>query len=122
MRGDSVVPVAGVQVRRRDVDEALYRAPVVTKIVQELLRAKQKFPRWPRDAIHASAIIAEEVGELQQATLKFAYETRDGKDNAAGLRVQMQDEAVQVAAMAIRFLLNIGRYPAGYMAEQDIDA
>ena len=71
-------------------------------IQKELARAKVKFPWWPVDPIHAAAIVNEEAGELTQAALQFTYEK--------GPYIAMLDEAVQVAAMAIRFIENIMEY------------
>jgi len=72
---------------------------VVDKILEELARAEEKHPTWPTDLIHAGAIVAEESGELTRATLNHVYENDSGQN--------MLDEAVQVGAMAIRFLKNL---------------
>ena len=75
----------------------------ITEAIQkELARAKAKFPWWPVDPIHAAAIVNEEAGELIQAALQFTYEK--------GPHVAMFNEAMQVAAMAIRFMENIMEY------------
>jgi hypothetical protein len=71
----------------------------IKTIVQELKRAERKFPTFPIDPIHAAAIVVEEAGELQQAALKLTYEK--------GLWNDMYEEAIQVGAMALRFILNI---------------
>lgn len=68
-------------------------------IEDELDRAEKKFPDFPVDPIHAAAIVAEEAGELVQAALQFTYE--------GGSYEEMQKEAVQVGAMALRFLVNM---------------
>ena len=65
----------------------------------ELEAAERKFKTFPIDPLHASAILAEEAGELQQAALKLTYEQ--------GTWHHMREEAIQVGAMALRFLLNI---------------
>lgn len=79
------------------IDPAALRA-----IEKELGKAKKKFPWWPADPIHAAAIVSEEAGELVRAANQFSYEK--------GLYVDMFDEAVQVGAMAVRFLENIQKY------------
>ena len=66
----------------------------------EMKRAERKFPGWPTDPIHAAAVLQEEAGELVQAALQFTYE--------GGSLESMRNEAVQVGAMALRFLLNVG--------------
>lgn len=70
----------------------------------ELSRAFQKFPTWPTDPLHAVAVLVEEVGELQKAVLEAVYEPH--KES----RKLIDHEAVQVAAMARRFLYSIDRY------------
>lgn len=72
------------------------------RIVAELDKAEGKFPWWPTDPIHASAILNEEAGELTQACLNFTY--AEGEMESAVL------EAAQVGAMAIRFLMGVGGY------------
>ena len=66
-------------------------------IENELESARKKFPDFPRDPIHAAAVVAEESGELVRASLRVTYEQ-------AGYN-EMKLEAIQTAAMAIRFLL-----------------
>lgn len=71
-------------------------------IVEELTKAKSKHPEWPNDPVHASAIVAEESGELTRASLHLIYEDGDMKD--------VVKEAVQTAVTAIRFLEGVGKY------------
>lgn len=68
----------------------------------ELMNAERKFPGFPIDPIHAAAILQEEAGELVQAALQFTYEN--------GSYIAMRKEAVQVGAMALRFLLHMDNY------------
>jgi NTP pyrophosphatase (non-canonical NTP hydrolase) len=70
-----------------------------TNFKRELERAESKFPVFPADPIHAAAILQEEAGELIRAALQFTYE--------GGSFDAMKNEAVQVGAMALRFLVNI---------------
>ncbi|QWA09570.1 hypothetical protein GTU79_19730 [Sodalis ligni] len=79
--------------------------PVVfTPILTELERAMRKFPTWPTDPIHASKILDEEVGELSKAVLQATYEPH--KSGPAEVRA----EAIQAAAMAIRFIASLHKY------------
>jgi len=71
-------------------------------IEKELIKARKKFPSWPTDPVHAAAIVAEESGELTRAALQFTYEKGPGID--------MFDEAIQVGAMAVRFIENMLAY------------
>lgn len=68
-------------------------------ISRELERATAKFPTWPARGIDAAAIVAEESGELQRAVLQATYE--------GGSVEAVQAEAIETAAMAIQFLLNL---------------
>lgn len=72
---------------------------VINLVFSELEKAEQKHPGWPDDKIHAAAIVAEEAGELVQASIDHVY-----KENNIE---KMKHEAAQTAAMGIRFLLNI---------------
>ena len=84
---------------------------VLQVIEAELESAKTRYPWWPTDVIHAGAIVAEEAGELTQATLDhgYAHLNHNGADTVA----RMRKEAIQTAAMAIRFLENIDKYEHG---------
>ena len=73
-------------------------------IEDEIGRAMEKFPEWPDDPIHASAIVQEECGDLVQAVLESIYEK--GKSSKS----DVEKEAVQTACVAIRFLLSINKY------------
>lgn len=71
----------------------------VITILSELDRAEDKHPVWPKDDfVHAAAIVGEESGELIRAALQHHYEK--------GRYYEMHKEAIQVAAMALRFLKN----------------
>jgi len=73
-------------------------------IVQELQSALAKFPWWPTDPLHALAILGEEFGELTKDVLQMTYEPH--KTNIENLR----REALQTAAMAIRFVASLDSY------------
>ncbi len=70
----------------------------------ELQEAVSKFPTWPTRAIDAGNVVSEEAGELAKACLQATYEKH--KESPEG--VQM--EAVQTGAMAVRFLMSMGKY------------
>lgn len=75
---------------------------IQARFLEELLEAEEKFPGWPMDVIHAAAIATEEKGELLKAAIDFYY--------GRGTREKMLKEAVQVGAMAMRFLINLDDY------------
>jgi hypothetical protein len=88
---------------------------VIEWIREELGKACHKFPEWPEDAIHAVNVISEEAGELQkvanEATYepgKFGYDPETDKYDSP--LSSLRKEAVQTAAMAIRFLMHLHHY------------
>lgn len=85
--------------------------PIQHEVFDELDRALAKFPTWPTDPLHALAVLGEEIGELNidfgkltKATLQAVYEPH--KSSMADVRC----EAIQTAAMALRFLASLDRY------------
>lgn len=90
--------------------ECLFRVgPVVSRQVaraadaalHEVGRAVAKFPTWPTDPLHALAVLGEEFGELTKATLQHTYEPHKATFD------DVREEAVQTAAMALRFLASL---------------
>lgn len=79
--------------------DALGVRATIEAMLHELERAETKFPTWPGDLIHAAAIVGEESGELIRAALQYQYEQGEWQE--------VQKEAVQVGAMAIRLLKNL---------------
>lgn len=73
-------------------------------IIDEMVRAVEKFPNWPSDPLHAVAIVQEECGELVKATLQTVYEPM--KSTPKDIRA----EAIQTAAMCLRFLMCLDAY------------
>ncbi|VFS54601.1 Uncharacterised protein [Leminorella grimontii] len=91
--------------RRDGIDTPQWKthiAPLVSLLVGELTRASIAHPKWPTDAVHASAILNEEAGELTQAAIDFHFYVDD--------RERMREEAIQVGAMVLRFLMNLDGY------------
>ena len=83
-------------------------------IAAEVGRATTKFPTWPTDPLHALAVLGEEFGELTKEVLQLVYEPH--KTN----RDEVRKEALQTAAMAVRFLMSLDAYAyiAGPQHEQ----
>lgn len=67
-------------------------------ILDELDRAERIHPIWPLDVVHGAAILAEEAGEVIKAALDDYY--------GRGAPKNLQEEVIQTAAMAFRFLLS----------------
>jgi len=74
------------------------------RVVAELDKATHKFPTWPTDPLHAVAVLGEEFGELTQAVLQLTYEPDKSTQD------DVEKEAIQTAAMALRFLLSLDKY------------
>lgn len=86
-------------------DHTLQRpADMISSVWGELERALAKFPTWPTDPIHALAVLGEEFGELTKDVLQMTYEP--GKTSAENVR----KEAIQTAAMALRFVASLDAY------------
>ena len=72
---------------------------LMSEIFIELAYAEKKFPTWPDNVIEQAAIVCEESGELIRAALQLKYE--------GGNVEECRKEAIQTAAMAIRFIKNL---------------
>jgi len=79
---------------------------IVRDIVHEFDRAVDKHPVWPKELWRQFFIVAEEVGEVQKAVLdRIQYADKSDID-FDDLDDAIDDEMIQVATMAIRFLYN----------------
>lgn len=88
-------------------------------IIAEVARAMRKFPTWPTDPIHALAVLGEEFGELTKEALQLTYEPH--KSTLADFR----KEAIQTAAMALRFVASLDDYkfsPGAQHSQAPVDA
>lgn len=65
-------------------------------VMEEMDKARGKYPEWPTDIVHSAAIVAEESGELVRAALNSHYH---GEDNRWA-----DKEAIQTIVTAIRFV------------------
>ena len=73
-------------------------------IMVEIHQSMEKYPTWPTDPIHALAVLGEEYGELTKDVLQMTYEPH--KSSIQNVRT----EAIQTAAMAIRFVMSLDKY------------
>ena len=78
-------------------DEEKRVVQVFEKITTEYLRACELFPSHPSNKMEAYTIFMEEAGELAKAILDHKYKGAPYQD--------IETEAVQAAAMLVRFLL-----------------
>lgn len=77
---------------------------VLQAILEEFDRATKIHPDWPTDPVHAAAIIGEEAGEVIKAVNNAVTGKKNGKDS------DYRTEAIQCAAMCIRFLKNLDNF------------
>jgi len=68
-------------------------------IWDELQKAEKKFPWWPNDHIHGTAIVAEEAGEMMKAVLQATYQEKT--------LFPLVEETIQTAAMCLRLYIAI---------------
>lgn len=88
----------------RCADPECWNNGPIARILDELRRAVTKFPTWPTDPLHALAVLGEEFGELTKATLQTTYEPHKSSHD------DVRTEAIQTAAMALRFIISLERY------------
>ena len=72
------------------------RESVFELIGKSIDYAETKWPGWPRDPVHAAAVVVDEAGELLHAAMATTYR--------GGNRAEMLAEALHVAATATRFI------------------
>ena len=90
-------------------------------ILAEYRRAKDLYPLWPDDIIHAVAIMCEESGEAVDAFIKLEDSIKkiivhSTKAIRSALHMQyengniedVEEELIQTAAMCLRCLVNLG--------------
>ena len=84
------------------------KAKAVELILAELEKAEEKWPNWPEDKVHAAAIVAEEAGELLEVANSFRIEPEPiSQEEYKEYLSEMEKEAVQTGAMAVRFLIHM---------------
>jgi hypothetical protein len=83
------------------------RSKIWAEVELELRRAKRQFPNWPDHPAAQAGIVNEEAGELMKAALEWKYQRGRSPDEQKVQQDAMIQEAIQTAAMAIRFLENL---------------
>jgi NTP pyrophosphatase (non-canonical NTP hydrolase) len=92
--------------QKKPLDLTMRDERILSTIMQEVKRAQNLFPSWPKDPLHALSIVQEEVGETFKAALEVIYEP----DKKGASMNNVLDEAVQMAAMTIRFISGWSEY------------
>lgn len=86
---------------------------ITQQVIEAVQNATRKFPTWPTDPLHALAILGEEYGELNKAVLQLTYEPEKFGEGVDAYEIglqQVRKEALQTAAMAVRFLMSLDQY------------
>ena len=81
-------------------------ATLLMEIMMEVERAHQKHPKWPDCPIKQIAIVSEESGELTRAGNQL--------DEGKGTFEEIRTEAIQTAAVTIRFLMQLPKTKEAY--------
>ena len=88
-----------------EIEREIRQKQIIQQIVEEVKRAESIHPKWPSDPVHAAAILSEEAGEVVKAVNNVATKHKGDSDYLT--------EAIQCAAMCVRFLKNIDKYDWG---------
>lgn len=94
------------------------RQTIWSEIEKEVRKAKKAYPNWPDHPAAQAGIVVEEAGELMKAALEFKYEKGKKGRTADDQIERMREEAIQTAAMAIRFLENLKSAKANNSSKQ----
>lgn len=93
------------------VQASLFKGDVIEileEVLKELKRAKKKHPRWYDHPAAQAGVVMEEAGELIRACMIWKYERASHGSKEYNQQVNaMRMEAIQTAAMAIRFIENL---------------
>ena len=82
---------------------------VVRLMCLELERAEGLHPDYPDDLVYRASIIFEEAGKLSKAVNDLMFAIPEGEfylNHECEMRKKVRQEAIQVGAMAMRFLIN----------------
>jgi len=88
-------------------------ASIIVEILMEVERAEKKHPTWPGCHVKQIAFVAEEAGELVRAGNQV--------DEGKGTFLEIKEEAIQVAATAIRLLKKLKQTESQYSEPHFID-
>lgn len=85
---------------------------IFDRVLREIDRAEKLHPDWPVDLLRQCVVVSEEAGESLQAGLNLVERIEyNGKHpharlDVTALQTALDEEMIQTAAMAIRFLYN----------------
>ena len=73
---------------------------ITADAIAELERARQLYPAWPRDIVHAAALMIEGAGEVLKDANNFRWNHKDGT------LADVRKGVIQTIAMCYRLLLD----------------
>jgi hypothetical protein len=87
--------------------KSMHEDMIMSEFKTELKSAKEKYPTFVTDIVHAVSIMSEESGESTQAALNLVYHGGNVND--------LRKELIQTAAMCVRCIETIDN---GFIAEE----
>lgn len=73
---------------------------ILDEAIEELQRAKDMYPEWPVDIVHATSIMVEESTEALKSANEWRWSQKDGT------LADVRKETIQTIAMCFRLLLD----------------
>lgn len=80
---------------------------ILDEIIKEYRRAKKRHPSWPDHPAGQAGVVVEEAGELMQACMNIKYKTNKNGRSVKEMKADIRKEAIQTAAVCLRFLENL---------------
>lgn len=87
------------QVRYNEGGNVGVEFQIINEALNELQRARKRYPDWPIDVVHATVVMCEEAGEC----LKSANEVRWSHKSAT--LADLREEVIQTIAMCLRLIV-----------------
>ena len=87
------------QIKYDSNNKASIEFQVITDAMNELARARRRYPEWPTDIVHATVVMVEESTEA----LKSANEIKWNHKHTS--LADLRDEIIQTIAMCLRLIV-----------------
>jgi len=87
------------QIRYDSSNKASIEFQIITDAMNELARARRRYPEWPTDIVHATVVMVEESTEA----LKSANEIKWNHKHTS--LADLRDEIIQTIAMCLRLIV-----------------
>lgn len=105
------------QIKYDPSNKASIEFQIINEALNELASARKRYPAWPTDIVHATAVMTEEANEA----LKSANEVRWG--HKITTLADVRKEVIQTIAMCLRLVVETpnladARYPEASEAKK----